>query len=111
MPVIQGTTSTAAGQSTANVLSGSVYEYLPYNCLLEIGLVDDTQQEQRVTVLSGSDVLMEESQVSAAARMPIYPDDYALSDYAAAGDRLVIRTRNTGAAARVLRWTIKISPV
>lgn len=111
MPVIQGTTSVAAGASNSNVLSGSVYEYLPYNALIEIGLVDDTQQEQRVSVLSGSDVLMEESPVSNGARMPLYPEDYVISDYAAAGDRIVIRTRNTGAAARVLRWAVKISPV
>jgi hypothetical protein len=111
MPIIQGTTSTAAGAATANVLAGSVYEYLPYPCLLEIGVVDDTNGEQRVTILSGSDVLMEESPVSVQNRFPVYPDDYAVSDYAAGGDRLVIRVRNTGAAARTLRWAVKVTPV
>jgi hypothetical protein len=111
MPIIQGTTSTAAGAATSNVLAGSVYEYLPFDCLVEIGVVDDTNGEQRVTILSGSDVLMEESPVSIQNRFPVYPDDYAVSDYAQAGDRLVIRTRNTGAAARTLRWAVKITPV
>lgn len=111
MPMIQGSTSTAAGASTANALAGSVYEYLPYNALVEIAAVDDTNGNQVVSILSGSDVLLEESPVSTQNRFPIYPDDYLCSDYAAAGDRLVIRVRNTGAAARTLRWAVKISPV
>ena len=111
MPIIQGSTSTAAGASTANALAGSVYEYLPYNALVEIATVDDTNGNQLVTILSGSDVLLEEAPVSTQNRFPVYPDDYLVSDYAAAGDRLVIRVRNTGAAARTLRWAVKISPV
>ena len=63
MPMIQGTTDTAAGASTSNCLAGSVYEYLPYNCLVEVSTVDDTNGNQRVTILSGSDVLLEEAPV------------------------------------------------
>lgn len=111
MPMIQGTTDTLAGASTSNCLAGSVYEYLPYNCLVEVATVDNATGAQRVTILSGSDVLLEEAPVSTANRFPIYPDDYLVSDYAAAGDRLVIRVRNTGASTNTLRWSVKISPI
>lgn len=110
MPTLQGSTVTAAGQVTANVLAGSIYEYAPFDCMLEIGVVDEATGEQRVTVISGSDVLMEESPISIANRFPVYPDDFTMSDYAAAGDRIVIRVRNTGAASRTLRWVLKITP-
>lgn len=111
MPMIQGSTSTAAGQITQNVLQGSVYEYLPFNCLVEIGVCDAAAGEQRVTILSGSDTLLEESPVATPNRFPVYPDDFIFQDYAGAGERLVIRTRNTGAGANILRWSVRLTPV
>lgn len=109
--LIQGVTSIGIGATNANVLSGSIAEFMREPSLLEIGLVDDTQGELRVTVTSGSDVLLEESPVSRAARVPVYPDDFLLRDGAAPGDRLVLKVRNTGAAARNLYWAVRITPL
>ena len=111
MPIIQGVTSTGAGAITPNVLAGSVYEYLPFNAQLEFGIVGDAAGEQRVTVLSGSDNVLEESPVSRAARFPVYPDDFTLIDIARAGERIVVRVRNTGAGANNLFWAVRITPV
>lgn len=111
MPAVKGVTSTAAGQVTQNVLSGSVYEYAPFNAYVEFGLVDEATGEQRVTVLSGSDTICEEAPVSRQARVPVYPDDFDLTDMVRAGERIVIRVRNTGAAARNLFWTVRLTPV
>ena len=94
-----------------NVLAGSVYEYLPFNAQLEFGLCGDAAGEGRVTVLSGSDTVLEESPVSRQARFPIYPDDFGLVDMARAGERIVIKHRNTGAGANNLFWTLRITPV
>ena len=63
-----------------------------------------------MTILSGSDTILEESPVSRAARFPVYPDDYGLNDMAAAGERLVVRVRNTGAGANNLFWNLKLTP-
>ena len=111
MPVIQNVTSTAAGQTTQNVLAGSVYEYLPFNAQVEFGICGDAAGEGRVTVLSGSDTVLEESPISRQARFPIYPDDFTLVDVARAGERLVIRHRNTGVAANNLFWAVRITPI
>lgn len=111
MPTIQGSTSTPAGATTLNVLAGSVYEYLPYNAQCEFGLVAEAAGESRVTVNSGSDTILEESPVSRAARVPIYPDDYPVVDVAGAGERLVIRHRNTGVGANTLFWAVRITPI
>jgi hypothetical protein len=111
MPTIQGVTSTAAGQTTVNVLSGSVYEYLPWHAQVEFGIVGDAAGEGRATVLSGSDTVLEESSLSRQARFPVYPDDFSLVDVAAAGERLVIKHRNTGAGANNLFWAVRLTPL
>lgn len=110
MPTIQGQNSIGPGISVANVLSGSVYEYLPRNAIVEFGLVDDANGDCRVTVQSGSDVLLEEAPVSIANRFPIFPDDFVVEDVAAAGERLVVRVRNTDAATTsIFRWCLRIA--
>jgi hypothetical protein len=111
MPTIQGATATGAGLTTLNVLAGSIYEYLPWNAQVEFGLVAEAAGESRVTVNSGSDTIMEESPVSRAARVPIYPDDYPLVDVAAGGERLVIRHRNTGVGTNTLFWAVRLTPL
>ena len=111
MPTIQGVTSTGAGATTQNVLTGSVYEYLSFNAQVEFGIVGDAAGEGRVTVLSGSDTVLEESPVSRQARFPVYPDDYSLVDMVGAGERLVVRHRNTGAGANNLFWAVRVTPL
>lgn len=113
MPVIQGTTSVAAASVNDNVLSGSQFEFLPFNASLEFGLAGDANgADLRVDVYSGSDILMENAPMSAQNRLPVYPDDYTLTDVAAAGERLKIRVRNTNAgAARSINYAVRITPL
>jgi len=111
MPSVQGVTSVAAGATNSNVLSGSIFEYLPYNARVSFGLVGDAAGELRVTVTSGQDVILEEAPVSRAARFPINPDDFTLADVARGGERLVVKVRNTGAGANSLFWAINLVPL
>lgn len=113
MPLIQGSVSIAAGAVNDNVLSGSQYEYLPFNAMLEIGLNGDANgADLRVDVYSGSDVLLENAPMSAQNRIPVYPDDFQMVDAAAAGERIKIRARNTnGAAARSIFFAVRIAPL
>jgi hypothetical protein len=113
MPTVQNRVSVAANSVTDNVLTGSQYEFLPYDANLEFAVVGDTNAtDLRVDVYSGQDVLMENSEPSAQNRMPVYPDDFTLVDQAAAGERLKIRVRNTnGAAARTLFYSLRITPI
>lgn len=113
MPLMQGSTSIAASSVNDNILSGSQFEFLPYDAVLEFGLNGDANgADLRVDVYSGQDVLLENAPMSAQARIPIYPDDYQLNDVAAAGERIKIRVRNTSAAgARTIYHAVRISPV
>lgn len=113
MPLIQGTVSVAATAVNDNLLSGSQFEFLPYDAYLEFGLVGDANgSDLRVDVYSGQDVLLENAPMSSQARIPIYPDDYNLNDVAAAGERIKIRVRNIHATlARSINFAVKITPV
>ena len=110
MPQIQGSVSIAAGATNTNVLAGSVFEYLPYNAQVEIGLQGSATGLQ-VTVTSGSDVLMEESPPGLQNRMPLYPDDYLVPDVAGGGERLVIKARNTSGGALTLFYAVRVAPL
>jgi hypothetical protein len=112
MPVIQGSVSVAGLGVNDNVLQGSQFEYLPYNAALAFGLNGDANgADLRVDVFSGQDVLMEAAPMSAQNRIPVWPDDYQLTDVAGGGERLKIRVRNTNAAARTIFWAIRIQPL
>lgn len=111
MPSIQGVTSVAAGATNNNVLSGSIYEYAPFNCVVRFGIVGDAAGELRCTVTTGQDVVLEESPISRQNRFPIMPDDFTLRDVVRAGERIVIKARNTGAGANNLFWNMDITPL
>lgn len=113
MPVIQGSASVAASSVNDNVLAGSQFEFLPYNAALEFGLNGDANgADLRVDVFSGQDILMENAPMSVQTRIPVYPDDYNLTDAAAAGERIKVRVRNTSAAgARTLFFAVRITPL
>jgi len=109
MPVIQGSVSVAANSTNDNVLSGSQYEFLPWNAVLEFGLAASANG-LNADVFSGQDVLAESMLLSAANHIPIYPDDFTLNDVAAAGERIKVRLRNTTGGALTGFWSIKITP-
>jgi len=111
MPTIRGVTNVAAGLANNNVLSGSAYEFVQFPARIDIGITADAAGTGRATVQSGSDVLLEESPVSRANRVPVWPDDYDLSDVAAPPDRLKIAVRNTGGVAVDFFWALRITPL
>lgn len=107
MPSIVKRVALIAGAQNDNVLQGSPFEFLPYNATVEIGMVSDFALVLS-TVTSGADVLQEEGPVQKAAAdaAPKYPDDFLLTDVAAAGERLAIKLRNTNAAQAVVVYVV-----
>ncbi|MCS6946953.1 MAG: hypothetical protein NZM12_04995 [Steroidobacteraceae bacterium] len=104
--------SVPANSVNDNLLAGNQYEFLPYDASIEFGLVGDTNAaDLRVDVYSGQDVLLENGTISAANRVPVYPDDFLLTDVAAAGERIKVRVRNTAAAARTVFFQVRITPI
>lgn len=110
MPLIQQSVTVAAGATVDNCLAGSQFEFLPYDAALTFG-TSASGAGFVADVYSGQDVLAEGMAIPATNRIPIMPDDYALSDVAAAGERIKIRVRNTGGAAGTFNFAVRIDAV
>lgn len=112
MPVIQGSVSIAAASVNDNILTGSQFEYLPYNSFIEFGLAGDANgSDLRLDIYTGQDIVAEALTPNSQNRVPVYPDDFPVNDVAGAGERLKVRVRNTNAGlARTINYLIKITP-
>lgn len=113
MPLIQKITSVALSSVNDNLLSGSQWEYMPWNARVAFALNGDANgADMRMDVYTGSDVILEDAPLNVLARLPIAPDDFLLRDIVRAGERVKIRARNTSAAAsRSVFWAVMIDPV
>lgn len=112
MPTLTVLTAVPAN-GTALPVAGSLYEYIPFNARIAFSMVQQTAAVGAVlaTVNSGPDTLQEEAPISAAARFPISPDDYFLSDDVAQGDRIKVQLRNTTGAPINVVTVLQISPI
>lgn len=108
MAVIQKTTTVGAGATVENVLSGSAFEFLRRNAIVSMGVVCDTAGAF-ITIQSGSDIVLEESQAAVKATFPVIPDEMYYNDVGVTGDRLVIRLRNPTAGAVVFRTIVQLT--
>lgn len=110
MPLIRKEQSIAANATLDNVVSGSIYEFLPWNAAINIGL-NGSATGLVATINSGSDTVLEEAPVNVSTAFPVIPDDMFAQDVAAGGERLVIKVRNTTGGALTLRSLIQFTPV
>jgi hypothetical protein len=110
MPVIQGSVSVAANAVNDNIITGSQFEYLPYNAKVDFGLVGSAAG-LLIDVYSGQDIVAESFAPPTTNRFPVNPDDFTLTDVAAGGERIKVRVRNTTGGALTVFWSIIITPV
>ncbi len=110
MPLIQAQVSLAANTVNDNVLTGSQFEFLPYNAALRFAL-NGSATGLVADVYSGQDVLAEQMGVNALNRVPINPDDFLLTDVAGGGERIKVRVRNTTGGALTLFYALIIDPI
>jgi hypothetical protein len=110
MPVIMKQVSVPLNGTVDNILAGSAFEFARTNALVSMG-VSAAATGTFVTFNSGADVVAEEFEPAILTRYPIIPDEMYFSDVAAAGDRLVIRVRNTTGAAIIVRVVCLVTPL
>ena len=116
MPNFSVLVSVGAGATVANAFAGSAFEFLGRPSRVQIAqtVIAAGASEVTSTVQFGPEVQLEEGQINServAAAGPQFPDDIVVDDVGAAGDRLVNRLTNTGAAARDVRIKVRIIPV
>jgi hypothetical protein len=101
--------SVAANTTTGNILAGKAKEFMEEAAILQIGICA-AAIGLRASVIIGNEVVVDDQEVSAANHMPIFPDDILAEGGAFAGDRVIVRLRNTTGAAIVAWSKINISP-
>lgn len=112
MPTISKRVSMPTGNVQDNILSGSQYEFAPFDGTIEIGIIADKPQVT-CAVFSGPDVLAEPGTVvpnAASESTPKYPDDYFLEDDVAQGDRMKISLVNGNAGTAIVNTFLRITP-
>lgn len=110
MPLIQNSVSIAANATNENLITGSQFEFLPYDAALSFA-INGSAAGLVMDVYSGQDVLAENSAVNSVNRIPVNPDDFLLSDVAGAGERIKIRVRNTTAGALTVFYALIVQPI
>lgn len=110
MPVIQKELSVAANATVDNLISGSSFEFLRGNAVVSIGIVGSATGLV-ASIQSGSDIVLEEAPLLVKTTMPTIPDDMYYNDVGVAGDRLVLRIRNTTAGALTVRAIVQVTPL
>ena len=110
MNTMQGVQATVTVATTANVLTGQVFERAPYDGWARFALTADAAGESRGTIYVGGRVVMQESTLSRAARVPVIPDDVLATAPMRKGDQLVISHRNTGAGTNSMFWRVDLRP-
>lgn len=112
-PLIKTLDQAVAAAATIFPWQGNQYEFLPFDAFIEVALLADTGDSWDASVFSGSDVLLQNSRIDALAlATPLqYPEDYSLSDVAAAGERLGCALTNATGAVADVRTAVKITPV
>jgi hypothetical protein len=107
MQVIQRVTPIAPNSVNDNVLSGSAFEFAKGASLVSIGLAAAAAGLQ-VTIQSGGQSIVEESPPLVKTTGISTEDDMYYNFGAIAGDRLVIRARNTTGGAINLTSLVQI---
>lgn len=109
MPLVLEERSVAAG-ATVDLFDNSIYRYLPWNAAVSIG-INQSLTGGVATVLSGSDTLLQESQLPIATAYPKVPDEMYLQDVAGQGELLTAKVRNTSGGAITFRMVAQITPI
>lgn len=110
MPIIRKELSVAANSTVDNVFTGSIYEFLPWNAAINMGITGSATGLV-ATVNTGSDTIQEEAPVNILTTFPVIPDNMDIQDRARGGERLVVKVRNTTAGALTVRVLAQLQPI
>lgn len=111
MPVISGTISVGANARSANVLAGSVFEFMPQRGIVAFlatvpaGAITDMVAGINVGGIQVADAAV----VPITARYPVTPDDRLVATGAQPGERLFMTFLNQTAGAIVVTFLVEIA--
>lgn len=104
--ILQDSISVAANAVSANVLAGSLGEFLRQGGPVVL-YTNGSALGLRCSFLVGEQVFIDDMALNAQNRMPVVPDDFLGAAQGQGGDRVVVRFRNTTAGALTAFWRIE----
>ncbi len=111
--LMRGTFSLLTLTSNANILSGQVYEWIPYDAQIEVGLVQSATG-LIASINCDSDVVLQDvgqTNIPIKATPPVYPDEFMPPFACVAGSHLFIALRNPTAGTLSGFYEVRINPV
>jgi len=101
-----------ANTTVDNVLAGKLHEFLQENSAVSLSAIAQAIGV-RVSLLIGAEVILDDQEINAraAAIAIILPDDFQVQGAGFAGDRLILRVRNTTGADIITRTRVEVTPV
>ena len=109
--VIQKQETVLANDAIDNLVAGSAFEYLRGNTFLSMGIVQAVTG-CFVTVQIGSNILVEEFEPEIEATdFPRTDSQFYYNAFGVAGDRIVIRVRNSTGGNIVARTIVQLTDV
>jgi len=102
--------SVAANATTGNIMAGKVFEFVPAPSIIKV-YINAAAVGMNADVLVGNESYLNDEEVSNANRFPIRNEDLLVELGALAGERIVIRLRNTTGAAIITNTLVEVQPL
>jgi hypothetical protein len=111
MPVMTDRRSVAANTTVDNVLTGKIDEFLREPSIVRLYAAAEAVGVN-VSVIVGNEVALDDQEITsrAAGVSIVVPDDFIAEAAGLAGDRMILRLRNTTGAAIIVRTRIETLP-
>jgi hypothetical protein len=110
---MQGTLSIATLASNPNLLTGQIYETVPYNALIEIGVVQSATG-LIMSISCDQDIVLQDvgqTNIPIKATPPVYPDDFLPGFVCLAQSKLYIAVRNPTGGTLTGFYAVRITAV
>jgi len=108
---MSGKTSVAANAVVQNILTGQIYERLPADCLIWLG-ISESAAGLLCDFLVGGVAMLQAAEPGASNRGPQYPQDYPVRGTEGHENaQLILRTTNTTGGALTLFFTVELEEV
>ena len=101
--------SVIANTTTGNVLAGKAMEFVQEPSVITVGIAASAVG-LHATVVIGTEVVVDDQEVSSINHMPQFPEDVLAEGGAFASDRITVRLRNSTGAAITGFTKINVAP-
>lgn len=110
MAIMTSRDSVAANAVSANICAGKSAEFVQEESIVRL-YAAASAVGLNATLVVGSEVGVDDQEVSAQNRMPLVPDDLIAEVGAFPGDRIILKWRNTTGGALTGFARIEVEPV